>query len=480
MASLDEQVPKHKNEFIKLIKNIIKSEKFPFLILFLAMIILHRYINMVSDDIWFAKVTQTYSFNSYIAMRYATWTGRVSVESILYYIFKNNASIWRIVNPIIITLFTFSISRIIVGRNVLSKGENHIINWFICLGWFYISKEILNDSVFWITGSINYLWTITAMIIALIPYRDAIAKEYNGKFNIMYLILSIFASSGQEQASLIMLAFSLIISVHLIIRDKKINKYLIIQTFFIILGSLVLFLAPGNVARTHSEINTWLPNYAFYTSWEFAFYGIQWFLDGLLNHSRVIFLLLLSIVGINSYKKHKGITNGTFTLIPLFGSVLLLVASMFSMYVDMPKLMSNWVHFSNVYYSISNKLQNSLFDFYSTFNLYHISTMVYIFWIVLILLLPFYIVSILEFNSKSLYIVLIILAGICSAVAIFVSPTIYASGYRTFFPLNVLFFIVFILLLKNMQQFLKRKYLIFFSIIPVYTYTMLLLKLIQI
>lgn len=463
---------KYKNISLKYIKDIVKSEKLPFLVLFFSMIILHRFIIMASDDLWFAQVAPRYDFTNYISWRYMTWTGRVSVESVLYYIFIDSGRLWRLINPIFITLFTFSISRIIIGRSNLDQEKSRMLNWFICLGWLYISKEVLNESVFWITGSINYLWTMTMAILALIPYRDALMKEDNGKFNILFIIFAFFAAMGQEQVALILGSFSIISIIHLFMRDKRVNKYLLIQTAFIFIGAAVLFLAPGNIARVHSETNTWLPNYSFYTKWEFAFYGIQWFLDCLINHSRLIFLLLLSTVGIISYKKYNGLRNGVFPLIPLMGSVLLTIAVVF---LD-TKQFINLVHFPAIYNSFGNRIQNLLFNFDSTFILNNFRTIKYILWPVLLLLIPFYLIAIFEFGFKSVYTVLIYLAGISSAVVIFISPTIYASGYRTFFSLNVLFFITFIVLLKNIQQLLKIKYLILFSIVPIYTYMILLFK----
>lgn len=453
-------------------KSVVQSELLPFLVLFIAMIILHRFISMVpGDDVWFAQESAKHSLPDYLKWRYEVWTGRVSAEAVLYFIFKDNAALWKIINPMFIVLFSYSISRIVTEKKSLNIRERRAINWFICLGWLYISWDVLKDSVFWITGSINYLWMSAAGLFAMLPFKDAVVKEYRSRpLNVLYLIFAIYAAIGQEQVALILITFSIIINIQLYVQCKKIYKFLIVETVIIIICFLILYLAPGNFARVHSETNTWLPNYPFYGKFELGFYGIQWLLDRIVNYSRSILIMLISVLGYLILSKYKGIKNGVFTLIPFMCIGLLILANIFLIYIHVPNFIFNKIHFPQIYSHLGNMLQNLLFNFNVDFKLYSIKTIKFFIWPIMLFLIPFYLIVLYKFSIKNLYNILIYLAGICSAVIMFISPTIYASGYRTIFVMNVLMFILFIILLKNIKGVLNNKYILLFSIFPIIKY----------
>lgn len=293
----------------------------------------------------------------------------------------------------------------------------------------YISNSILLSSVFWMTCSIVYLWTMACALFAIIPFRDALKNEYNGKFNILYILCGIFAAVGQEQVSIVLVVFTLVININLYIKERKIYKNLIIITAFIIVSALVLFLAPGNYVRAHQEMNTYLPNYVLYSKWEVVFYGIQWILDILINNSKIIFLILISVLQIGLYKKKR---DKEHIVIPLIGTVLLLIGAIFSLDKVLPKQILIHLKFPNLYYRVRDSLNWTLFDFNLPLNFHNIAIVKYIVWPVVIFSVPYLIFYLYDFSSESLYMNLIYFGGICSAIIMFISPTIYVSGLRTF------------------------------------------------
>lgn len=462
---------KKKDEYINKILGIV-----PFVTLFIFMIILHRFEKMqIGDDHWFQQVTPNYTFLGYVKWRYLTWSGRVSVESVLYFIFRDNGSLWKVINPIVITLFAYGISRIVVGNGICRNRKYIILNCYICIGWLFISNAVLQSSVLWITGSINYIWPMTAGLLAIIPFRDALLREYStSKYNIIYLISAIFASFGQEQVTLVLVAFSTIINVHIFLRDKKIYKYLVFQNIIMLIGTLIILLAPGNFIRNHAETNNWLPNYPLYSKWEIGFYGIQWLMNNLLNDCRIIFMLLLAVLSIALYKKNKGLKGAKSVLIPIIGCFLILFGILFSLDIVIPTSLIGKVNFPNIYRNIWNYLNNVFFNFNLSFAIRKISVIKFFLWPVVIVTIPYFIVYICDFKTKGFYMALIYIAGICTALILFISPTIYASGQRTLFVLSTSFFIVFIILLKNEEWLLDKKYLILFSIVPVIKYIYLI------
>lgn len=449
---------------VKRISDIIKYEKFPFIVLFVLMVCVHITHKLdVGDDFWFQQVTKDYSFINYLNLRYFAWTGRMTSEMIFYFIFRDGGFIWKVINPLFITLMAYCISRIVLGKK--NDQKNYIINCYICLGWLFFSKAVILDSVMWATGSVVYLWGMVFALFAIIPYRDALKGEYSEKFSILYIILAILASMSEEQIALVVLTFAIVININLYLRDKKINKYLLIENIFIIIGTLILFLAPGNYVRKLEETISWLPNYRLYSKWEIGFYGVQWLLNTLLNNCKVIFLLILIVLTIRLYYKERESKNKFSIIIPAIGCLLIGSSIIFTFDTNLPDKIIKYIKIPDFYRNIGQNLNVYLFNFSipSTFALKKLSVIKFIIWPIIIGTVPYLISYLYDFKSDGKYIALSYIGGICSAAVMFVSPTMYASGVRTFFVLVVMFLFVFICLLKKCSYQLIRKSLIIFA-----------------
>ncbi|MFT8314227.1 MAG: DUF6056 family protein [Clostridium sp.] len=454
-----------------IILNLLTSEKLPFFILFITMLYVHILHNMQpGDDFWFQHATRSYSLLDYLQLRYMNWTGRMSAELVLYFIFRDGGVVWKFINPLFITLMAYSISRIITVKK--SDKNNYILNWYICIGWLLISKSVILDSIMWITGSIVYLWPMLAALVAVIPFIDALNKNYNKKFSMLYIFCAVFASMGEEQIALVLVVFITIINLHIYIRDKKNYKYLIIENIVVILGSIILLIAPGNLVRNQQETINWLPNYSLYSKWEIMFNGVRWLLQTLLNDSKVILFLVLLVLGILLYKKNRGLKNNLSIIIPIMGCILIFSAIIFSLDIVLPSKIVQKITFPQEYHYIWNHLNIVFFNFNipDPFAIKKISTVKFIIWPVIIATVPYFIWQIYDFEIKGLYVALIYVAGICSAIIMFISATIYASGARTFFVLAIMFFMVFISLLKKSEFLLKKRYLFIFAIFAVTKY----------
>lgn len=453
-----------------LVKNVM-FEKAPFFVLLVLLIYIYTFQKMgPGDDIWFQQVSKSYSLMDYLQMRYFGWTGRMSSEIVLYFIFKDDGFIWRVINPLVITLLTYSISRIAEGKQ--NDGKNCIINWYICISWLFISKSVIHEAALWMTGSIVYLWSMTAALFAIIPFRDALMKEYNIKINVLYLVCAIFASMGEEQVSLVLFTFMTIINIYVYIRHKIIYKYLIAENILVLAGTCILFFAPGNYVRNYEEIINCAPNYPNLSKIEIIFRGLQWLLNTLLNDSRVIFLLILIALSISLFTKSRELKHRLLTIIPILGCILIICAAIFSLDMKLPNQITREIEFSDTYHNLWNILNSVFFNFNlpTLFSLDIYTILKYILWPVIIVALPYFVWYLYDFNAKGIFTALIYIAGICSAMMMFISPTMYVSGFRTFFVLAIMFLITFIFILKKSNVLLKKRYVIILSVFAVLKY----------
>ena len=132
-----------------------------------------------------------------------------------------------------------------------------LIKSLICILIFSIPTEVFSASISWITGSYNYLWPVSCLLLTILPFKNSIFKEeFNKKWYFLLIFMAILGAN-MEQASLIMFVFAFITNIYIVVRDKKIRIDLVIFNIFIAINTAVLFLAPGNYERSNKEIVNW-------------------------------------------------------------------------------------------------------------------------------------------------------------------------------------------------------------------------------
>lgn len=419
--------------------NIIK-----YIILYMFLYSLHLTVTLMGDDFFFAEVSDKYSLVNYLITRYENWSGRIFPEIILYTMLDDLVWLWRMINPLMLIILSFGMVRIL-------KKEVTFFNILIAvLTLGYFNQGILSGGFFWITGSINYLWPITLGLLSMIPFADKVLRDEitDKKIFSVYFILGLLASISQEQVSLCISSFAVLTIITLFYRRRKIEKRYLFMTGMLIIGTLILVLAPGNSARWMVEVDTWYPDFDELSLKAKTFYGIIWIYQKTFFDMKGI-VFLLSIILILSCIKNKFITNGFY-----FKSFIILVI----------------VNVSLNFFDIGI---TSLYDFESLKSWVNtgpwsyigfIKVIIpYIFWSVYGFLL-FYIF--IKNSDQKIFTLITIFASFCTLIIMFFSPTIYASGNRV---LSVFAIIISLNMLNIIykNKLIVNKFLIFlYSCVP--------------
>ena len=240
----------------KILKKVFKAENIPYLILGLMMFLVFSKVNITSgDDEWFSTILDK-SFNgsliAYLKERYTGWTGRIVIESIMVPMFACNIWIWRVLNTIMSVILAIGIYKLIPYSYIreITVSKRMLIKSLICILIFSIPTEVFSASISWITGSYNYLWPVSCLLLTILPFKNSIFKEEFNKKWYFLLIFTAILGANMEQASLIMFVFAFITNIYIVVRDKKIRIDLVIFNIFIAINTAVLFLAPGNYERS--------------------------------------------------------------------------------------------------------------------------------------------------------------------------------------------------------------------------------------
>lgn len=278
------------------------------------------------DDAFFYHYSNTMNFFEYIKWRYLSWTGRVSSETMMYLIFNVNIWAWRVINAFMLVFLPYSMLTLlkvvseadIESSKLLYNGERKkvtalalvVIHTLCFFCYLLMDINTLGYACFWITGSMNYLWSFVCGLWVLIPLAKYVYQEERLSFGkLAYAIpCSAIATMAAEQMGAVILAFILICILHTWIKGKRTEIGIWALLFSTLLSFIILFAAPGNDLRVQVAIETCMPQYSTLTFGEHAFITIQWVLSSFANEN-VLFMCLIWIFGILLLEKKKNPQN---------------------------------------------------------------------------------------------------------------------------------------------------------------------------
>lgn len=154
---------------------------------------------------------------------------------------------FHIFNTLVVAGIVFLLARI--GAKTWKREENDgrfspalIVSCFL---FATISLEIARQSIYWATGSVNYLFPIFLLLLCFYLLRRGSEKRYSA-----WLLPLLFVSAWSiEQCSAALVAVVVYTMVEEIKNKKKCPFILFAYLFVTLAGAALLFLAPGNAVR---------------------------------------------------------------------------------------------------------------------------------------------------------------------------------------------------------------------------------------
>jgi hypothetical protein len=228
------------------------------MITFFYMLFLNSYTPLIADDyvyrFIFGTAIPVNSMGDIVTSQttyYMTWGGRVIAESLTQVFVFLGKPIFNIANSICYIVFILGIYFNAVGRKI----KPIILLWVIILLWLFI--PMFGQTVMWLTGSCNYLWCGTLIILAILPFRLFIEKQtlFLKSFSFGIIMSPLFFLSGVTNENtaggmiLIMLLFCFVYYKQKI----KIPYFAYTGLFFSICGFACMIFAPGNGMRVDNE-----------------------------------------------------------------------------------------------------------------------------------------------------------------------------------------------------------------------------------
>ena len=224
-------------------------------IAFLYAISAHIYLN--GDDFMYATFAKDGIFSN-VAWYYLNRNGRFWINVLDSALLSFDRVLFIILNPIVIMAFIVLLAKniqLITERTSDATKERRYIRYgmvmFACL-----DVMCLRETVFWITGMMNYLFPATVFLFATWSFMKMRANAQVKLFSkIGYFVLCMFASSSVEQFALMFVGFCTIILGADLIRREKLKSHLVIGYILSLISLAALIFAPGNFARVDEQRN---------------------------------------------------------------------------------------------------------------------------------------------------------------------------------------------------------------------------------
>lgn len=426
---------------------------------------------MTTDDKVYSKAFNSFpTLVKWINEFYNAWSGRITL-TLMINVFSNIPIIFfKLFNVSIFIILIFAMCKIasILLDDWNEKIKDIILIIFFCL-IFFIPIPVINSGCLWLAGSMNYLLPLSLMLVAIIPFISEIkGKKINNKYYIFAIISNILACFA-EQTSAILLVFGVICYIWSRLERREISRYLKLHLLIILIFTLINLLAPGNMSRSHKEMLQWYPSYEMLSLSDKLVQGYIRVANHLISDTTILFLIIsiLSSYFLITNKKVK-MTNKLLTTNLLYIYIYIaLVQLIFNNLLI--KLFPN-VNFEKICNKFLFEFKNfNIHTFYDKRVLIELIFSSYLIMNVAIQL-------IYSFKTKKTGIIVSILycASICSSLVMSFSPTIFASGNRTFTVTDFLLVLISGILctrlfnkFKEDGKYFKAKVIVFSTIIVV-------------
>lgn len=232
----------------------IRKNKYLYLtltIIFIILLYTHFNTFLANDDLPYMFLYRTDvrvdSILDVIKNQYADYfniNGRIIVHSIVQSVLIFDKNLWSLLNPIMIILGLILLIKI---ANLNFKHANKELSLLLGIS-LYMLMIPLKQIIYWVAGSINYVWVFT-FLISLIYLHQKHGFHKNKYINMFIIFLLCMLHECTMVFTIVYILGNMIIDWY---KSKKINKDYI---FYLIgfTGSLVLLLSPANQHRLVSD-----------------------------------------------------------------------------------------------------------------------------------------------------------------------------------------------------------------------------------
>ena len=190
--------------------------------------------------------------------QYMTWTGRSVAHVFVRLVLTLPKVFFNIINSAVYVGFTYLIY---LHANTINKTRCDLYLLTSALCWLLLPK--MGETVFWVTGSCNYLWGSFIILLTLLPFRLNLFKQLKiTKKPLFYIgisLLSIMSGWYNENTSGGFILMIMLFIAYYIHKKIPVKPWMFLSLACGIIGFMFMYFAPGNDIRMLSSSGSTMP-----------------------------------------------------------------------------------------------------------------------------------------------------------------------------------------------------------------------------
>ena len=422
-----------KKTFKERVIALIRHRATPYLVLFVLIFFLHLLMNMYSSDDRVMRAIEYDSLFSFMVERYLTWSTRIFTDTIFMLLLHAPTILWRVLDSLLYTGFAMALTYLVSAR------ANQKLRYLV-LCFFLLYPFVDMVSAGWIVTTCVYLWSAASVAFALVPAKMALVSPDNRLKPQWWVfgILFSFLAGSQEQACCTLIAMAVLMGGWALYQKKFHPIYGVeLGIGLVMLG--VHLLSPALAIRDVAEAAGWFPDFAQLSFLQKLEMGFSSTMYKHLMEPNWIFLFFAILLTARLFQRKVCPFGRLTALIPLGTSIV------FGFGLGYPALAATFPEIAAIRDALGFYGTNPAWGNWESFLplLFLIANAVCI---VIALYLAF------EKPEEGLLCIYTLCVGTVVRMVLGFSPTVWASGDRTFIVLYFVFIFLSCRLANAMEQ----------------------------
>ncbi len=219
---------------------------------FLAIWALNALTPLLADDYSYMysfatgeRVTSLGQFFASAKAHYTLMNGRIFTHVLMGHgAALMGKGLFNILNTLVFLAFVYGLYRL--------AGSPKKYDWLLLLALFasvFLVVPVFGATILWVSGALSYLWGVTLILYAILPFADALVRHRKTSIGmlVLYGVIGFLAGTASENTSLAMLALMGLCVLWVIVTQKRIPVDLLALTLAAALG--YLFMMGARFAR---------------------------------------------------------------------------------------------------------------------------------------------------------------------------------------------------------------------------------------
>jgi hypothetical protein len=458
----------------KSLKQIAVKDSFPFVVLAFFLILFHIPLNTnFGDDLAARAIWTEGGMLQCIAEYWGAWGSRVVITLFTIPFSGLPQVFWKIANISVMVLAAVCVSKLFVydtrgcyshdynNSNITDGDGGRRRSCNIIVASLFLMYNLYEmSSTGWVASTANYMWPAAACLYVFLSIKRALRSEKFKTYEYPLIIAALIFAANQEQVCAVLLAVYLYYICraaydNLIHRQKQhFSRFVLLQSLICIVSLAFILLCPGNRLRSVAEAARWFPDHDALSFTEKVMIGFSSTLNYFVMMPNVLFLVLSLLLAAGIFAKYKNPWARAASVTPLLVNISAFAYVFFDYFmVDGAFRLQNPRAIFQLYGLIAIHTKDAageyiyLPDVLCSAVLY--SAMICSFTACLYLFF--------RGTDKFFFSFGVLFLGIASRAMMGLTPTVFASSYRTYLFLNFSFIIAAVIIYQNIFALVKPK-----------------------